>query len=84
MDYLKQLIRSVDKEPMGDGYCTAWELLKQYGISRAKVSRAVRAGKITGVMKGAIDKYGNEIMIMKWYIVKNQALTDFIAKERKQ
>lgn len=64
------------------GYCTVWELYKEYGIDRQKTCRYIREGKLLGFMKNFRDKTG-EYTEIKWYIVKNQALTEFIEKNRK-
>ena len=64
------------------GYCTAWELYKEYGIDRQKTCRYVREGKLLGFMKKLRDKAGEYIEV-KWYIVKNQALTEYIEKNKK-
>lgn len=55
------------------GCCTAWELKQQYGITRQKISRAIRAGKLHAFMKGS-----NGYILIKWYIVKDDALEAFI------
>lgn len=64
------------------GYCTAWELYTQYGISKVKTSRAIRSGKILGFMKGLSDNKGNTSIERKWYIVKNKPLEYFIEKNK--
>lgn len=64
------------------GYCTVWELFQQYGIDRQKTTRAIRAGKLLAFMKGGVDKNGDEYRGLKWYIVKNQDLEEYIDKNR--
>lgn len=66
------------------GVCTVWELFKEYGIDKQKTCRYIRAGKLLAFMKGFKDKRGDEYNEMKWYIVKNQALNDFILTNRKK
>ncbi len=66
------------------GYCTVWELYKEYGIDKQKTCRYIRAGKLLAFMKTGVDKNGNEYTEVKWYIVKNQVLKNFIEKHRKK
>ena len=58
------------------GSCTAWDLYQEYGISKLKVSRAIKSGKLNAYMKSAD---GNNILI-KWYIIKDDVLKEFIEK----
>lgn len=63
-------------------YTTAYELFKAYGISKLKVSRAVRSGRLTGFMNCYVDRTGQECRVLKWYIVKDEKLSKFIEENK--
>lgn len=63
------------------GYCTVWDLCKKYNINKQKICRYIRSGKLLGFMKTFTSSDGKEYTECKWYIIKNQALTEFIEKE---
>ena len=65
------------------GYCTVWELYKEYGIDKQKTCRYIRSGKLLAFMKCFQNKNGEDWREQKWYIVKNQALAEFIERHRK-
>lgn len=64
------------------GYMTVWEILQEYGIYKQKTYKAIKAGKLLAFMKGSIDKHGKSMTEIKWYIVKNEAFNDFVAKNK--
>ncbi len=74
----KELMKIVEKY----GYCTTWDIFQEYGIQKQKTCRAIRAGKLLAFMKNFVDKYGREGTHIRWYIVKNQAFDEFVAKNR--
>ena len=52
---------------------TVWKLFKEYGISKQKTGRAIRAGKLNAIM--ADD---GEYVLLKWYIKKDEQLEKYI------
>jgi hypothetical protein len=53
---------------------TAWELQRDYGVNKQKISRAVKAGKLNAFMVGIETCY-----LLKWYIERDMELEKFIA-----
>jgi len=54
---------------------TAWELFRDYGISRQKTSRAIRMGKLNGFMIGTEKEF-----LVKWFIHCDELLDEYIRK----
>lgn len=64
------------------GECTVWQLYKDYGIDRQKTRKAIREKKLRGFMKKVKDKKGEILIPIKYYIVKDERLENFIKKNR--
>ena len=60
------------------GYTTAWKLQQKYGIPKDKTSRAIKANKLMAFMK-----YINGERVLKWYILKNKMLEEYVEKNKK-
>lgn len=69
---------------MQEEYCTTWDLAQEYGISKNTTSKAAREGTIQAIKKKTVDKYGEELTINRWFIVKNENLEKFIEENRKK
>lgn len=55
-------------------FTTAWNLFVDYGIPKQTTSRYIRNGRLNAFMQGGI---------VKWYIIKDELLDDFIKRHRK-
>lgn len=67
---------------MDNDYITIWELFQQYGIAKSKTNKAIKKKNLNAFMKTIIDNKGNEWKFLKWCIVKDKLLIDYIEKER--
>ena len=77
-DHFSEMSEEEKKVVENLGSCTAWDLYQEYGISKLKVSRAIKNGKLNAYMKSTDGKN----LLIKWYIIKDDALKEFIDKNK--
>jgi len=58
-----------------DNCCTVWEIQRDYGISKQKICRDIKLGKLNGFKIGT-----EEYMLEKWFIERDELLTEYIKK----
>ena len=61
------------------GHCTTWDIQQQYGITKQKCSRAIKAQKLKAFMM----KDQDGAIVIRWHIVKDESYLDFIEKNKK-
>lgn len=71
-----------EKELELDKYYTVRGLRAIYEISEDIIYQAIHSEELSAFKNCIIDKYGKKHIINKWYIEENEALKNFIEKNK--